>query len=65
MSTLLTQDVTQEGGNNYGKYPLSAYKETSYPDTLYHHQAMKEDDGKDFLLDMIKEVIDQVNNGYF
>ena len=50
MLVLFTEDATQEGGNNYGKDPLSAYKTTSYPDTLYHHQAMKEDDMKEFIL---------------
>ena len=46
MSELFHEDATQEGGNNYGKDPLSAYKATSDPDTLYHHKAMKEYDRK-------------------
>ena len=46
MSALFPEDATQEGGNNYGKDPLSAYKATSDPDTLYHHKAMKEYDRK-------------------
>ena len=54
MSALFPEDATQEGGNNYGKYPLSAYKATSGPDTLYRHQDMKADDRKEFLLAMIK-----------
>ena len=36
MSALFPEDAIKEGGSNYGKYPLSAYKATSYPDTLYH-----------------------------
>ena len=28
MTELLTEDATQEGGNNYIKYPLAASKET-------------------------------------
>ena len=54
MSALFPEDVTQEGGNNYGKDPLYSYKATSDTDMPYHHQAMKEDDRKDLLLDMIK-----------
>ena len=53
MSALFPEDETQEGGNNYGKDPLSIYKATSDPDTLFQHQAMKTDDRKEFLLDMI------------
>ena len=65
MSVLLPEDATQEGGKNYGNDPLYAYKANSNPDTLYHHKDMKADDRKDFLLDMIKEVTDQINNGNF
>ena len=46
MSELFPEDGTQERGKNYGKDPLSAYKATSDPDTLYHHKAMKEYDRK-------------------
>ena len=59
MSALLPEEATQEGGNNYGKDPLSAYKGTSYPDTLHHHQDMKADGRKQFLFEMIKEVTDK------
>ena len=65
MSALLPEDATKDGGNSYGKDPISAYKSILYPDTLYHHQDMKEADRKDFLLDMIKDVTDQINNGNF
>ena len=65
MSSLFHVDLTQEGGNNYGKDPLSAYKATSDPDTLYHHQGMKSDDRKKLLFALIKEVSDQINNGNF
>ena len=46
MSALLYENANPEGGNKYGKDPLSAYKATSDPDTLYHHQAMKADNRK-------------------
>ena len=65
MSALFPEDATQEGVNNYRKDLLSAYKATSDTDTLYHHQAMKSDDRRNFLLAMIKEVTDQINNGNF
>ena len=65
MLLLFPEGATQEGGNNYGKDPLSAYKATSYPNTLYHHEVMKADDRKEFLLPMIKEVTDKINNGSF
>ena len=63
MSALFPEDETQEVGNNYGNDPLYAYKSTSDPDTLYHHQAMKAEDRTEFLLAMIKEVTDKINNG--
>ena len=62
MSALFREEETQEGGKNYGNDPLYAYKANSNPDTLYHHKDMKADDRKDFLLDMIKEVTDQIRN---
>ena len=54
MSALFPEDATQEEGKNYVKSPLSTYNATSDTDMPYHHQAMKEDDRKDLLLDMIK-----------
>ena len=36
--------------------PLHAFKATSDPDTMYHHQAMKQHDRKEFLRDMKKEI---------
>ena len=54
MLELFPEDANEDGGNNYGKDPLSTYNTTSDPDTLYHHQAMKSDDRKDILLAMIK-----------
>ena len=51
--------------NNYVKDQLSYYKETSDIDTLYHHLDMKSDDRKEFLLAMINEVPDQINNRNF
>ena len=65
MSELLPEDATQEGGNNYGKYPLYSHKSNSDPDTLYHHQSMKTYDIIEFLLAMIKEITDKINNGDF
>ena len=63
ISELFPEDATQQVVNNYGKEPLSAYKETSDPETLYHQQAMISDDRKYFLLAMIKQVTDQIKNG--
>ena len=65
MSQLFPEDVTRDGGKKYGKDPLSDYKSTSDPDTLYHHQDIKVYDRKEFLLAMIKEVTDKINNGGF
>ncbi|KAI2497426.1 hypothetical protein MHU86_17084 [Fragilaria crotonensis] len=45
--------------------PLMAYKAVSDPDTLYYHQAMKEEDRAMFKESMTKEVTDQFNNGNF
>ncbi|KAI2494626.1 hypothetical protein MHU86_19904 [Fragilaria crotonensis] len=45
--------------------PLMAYKAVSDPDTLYYHQAMKEEDRAMFKESMKKEVTDQFNNGNF
>ena len=65
MTELFPEDTTQQVVNNNGKDPLSAYTATSNPDTLYHHQAMKADDSKELLLDMIKEVTYQIKDGDF
>ena len=46
-------------------HPLEVYKATADPDTMYHHQAMREHDRKQFLQAMKKEVHDQMENGNF
>ena len=65
LSELFPENATQEVGNNYDENPLSSYKATSDPDTLYHHQAIKADDRKAFVLAIMKEVTDKINNGDF
>ena len=45
--------------------PLLVYKATSDPDTLYYHQAMKENDCDEFLKSMVKEIDDQSTHGNF
>ena len=47
------------------EHPLMAYKATSDPDTMYHHQAMKEPDRDEFWKAMQKEWTDQLENGNF
>ena len=46
-------------------HPLEVYKATADPDTMYHHQAMREHDRMQFLQAMKKEVHDQMKNGNF
>ncbi len=46
-------------------HPLTAFKATSDPDTMYLHEAMKEPDKKEFIEAMRKEVRDQSENGNF
>ena len=48
-----------------GRDPLMAFKATSDPDTMYHHEAMKEPDAAEFTKAMVKEVEDQMANGNF
>jgi hypothetical protein len=43
--------------------PLLAYKAVSDPETLFYHQAMKEEDRDKFQESMAKDVTDQFNNG--
>ena len=45
--------------------PLIAMKAQSDPDTMYHHQAMKQSDHKQFQNAMEKEIQDQMNNKNF
>ena len=45
--------------------PILAYKAVSDPDTLYYHQAMKEESKDKLQESMAKEVTDQFNNGNF
>ena len=35
------------------------------PDTMYYHQAMKEPDAEEFKAAMVKEIVDQWDNGNF
>jgi hypothetical protein len=44
-------------------HPITAFKATSDPDTLYLHQAKREDDWPEFLKAMAKEVDDHTKNG--
>ena len=45
--------------------PLLIYKAVSDPDTMYFHQAMKENDSEEFRASMTKEIQDQFENGNF
>jgi len=45
--------------------PLWIFKATSDPDTMYHHEAMKEKDADHFRGAMMKEWQDQVKNNNF
>ena len=45
--------------------PMFAFKASSYPDTLCHHQAMRQPDREDFKVAMSKEIQDQMKNGNF
>jgi len=45
--------------------PLQVFKATADPDTMYHHQAMKEPDAEQFKKAMQKEWDDQLQNGNF
>jgi Reverse transcriptase (RNA-dependent DNA polymerase) len=42
-----------------------AYKATSDPDTLYYHEAMRQDDKDEFLRAMEKEINTQVDYGVY
>jgi hypothetical protein len=46
-------------------HPISVYKASSNPDTMYMHEAMREPDKKQFEEAMDKEVSDQMLNGNF
>ena len=41
------------------------YKSIADPDTMYHHQAMRQPDRDDFKAAMDKEIKDQMRNGNF
>lgn len=47
------------------KDPIQVYKATSDPDTMYHHEAMKQPDAVEFRVAMDKEWDDQLKNGNF
>ena len=52
--------------NDYPKInPLMIYKATADPDTMYHHQAMRQPDRTEFKAIMDKEIKDQMKNGNF
>ena len=46
-------------------HPILALKAQSDPDTMYHHQAMREPDHQKFTTAMDKEIADQMANGNF
>ena len=67
---LCLEALFPDGASNYKLMqmednPLMAYKATSDPDTMYHHEAMREPDKEEFKQAMIKEVKDQMDNGNF
>ena len=67
---LCLEALFPDGASNYNLMqmednPLMAYKATSDPDTMYHHEAMREPDKEEFKQAMIKEVKDQMDNGNF
>jgi len=45
--------------------PIAAMKATNDPDTMYHHEAMKEPDAEQFKLAMVKEVNDHTNRRHW
>ena len=61
-STLFPHDATMDMPNN----PLLAFKATnSDPDTMYHHQAMRQPDRAQFIGAMQKEMDSQLQDGNF
>ena len=54
-----------KGATEYDEDPLMIYKATSDPDTMYHHEAMREKDADQFREAMVKEWNNQVTNGNF
>ena len=58
--TMFDKDVIE-----YHEGPLMIYKATSDPDTMYHHEAMRQQDADMFREAMAKEWNDQVTNGNF
>jgi len=54
-----------EGDQDDYPHDIQIYKATSDPDTLYHHQAMKQPDADKFREAMAKEWEDQRRNGNF
>ena len=45
--------------------PLFSFKAISDPDTMYHHQAIRQYNREDFKAAMNKELQDQMTNGNF
>jgi hypothetical protein len=45
------------------QHPMLAYAESAHPDTMYHHEAMREPDRADFIKVMSKEVKSHTENG--
>ena len=54
-----------KGNQDDHPHDIHIYKATSDPDTLYHHQAMKQPDTDKFREAMAKEWEDQRQNGNF
>ena len=60
---MFPEDFSDNNENLSHLNPLMAYKSTTYPDYMYPHEAMKQEDKAEFLKSMLKEVRDQMDNG--
>ena len=60
---MFPEDFSDNNENLSHLNPLMAYKSTTYPDYMYPHEAMQQEDKAEFLKSMLKEVRNQMDNG--
>ena len=62
---MFPEDCSDNNDNLSHLNPLMAYKTTSDPDSMYLHEAMKQEDRTELLKAMMEEVRYNTDNGNF
>ena len=62
---MFPEDCSDNNDNLSYLNPLMVIKATTYPDSMYLHEDLQQEDKAEFLNDMMEEAGDKMNNGNF